>query len=235
MSLAAYQQRTGAETQLKLRRVAERLFSEFGIDAVSPRQIALEAGQRNESAIGYHFGTKDDLVNAIHLERMTEINIKRRAILADMHREGRMQDLRALVGAIAIPLIEKVNQHPEDAYYAGFLAHLFADRRRRNLAIAQGDEAAVLRSVFDAMRTIVPDFPATLWTERLRLTVGCIVNGIADRTRLKAAGDRAVSELLDAAFTENLFDSAVAILQAPVSAATEAALRPHNNPVRKEG
>ena len=44
---------------------AEGLFADYGIEAVSARQIALAAGQRYLSAIRYHFGTKDDLIVAL--------------------------------------------------------------------------------------------------------------------------------------------------------------------------
>src|SRR5436309_1601566 len=41
--------------------VAERLFAEHGVDQVSLAQINREAGQRNRSAINYHFGSKQSL------------------------------------------------------------------------------------------------------------------------------------------------------------------------------
>ncbi len=45
---------------------AERLIAERGIDAVSLREIGATAGQRNNSAAQYHFGTKEGLVAAIY-------------------------------------------------------------------------------------------------------------------------------------------------------------------------
>ncbi|MDU0294099.1 TetR family transcriptional regulator, partial [Saccharothrix longispora] len=53
--------RVGA-TRLRLLAAAERLFAERGLYAVSNRQISAEAGQGNNAAVGYHFGTKADLV-----------------------------------------------------------------------------------------------------------------------------------------------------------------------------
>ena len=52
------------QTREELILAAERLFSEFGIDAVSLRQINAAAGQRNSSAAHYHFGSKDALIAA---------------------------------------------------------------------------------------------------------------------------------------------------------------------------
>ena len=44
---------------------AEQLFAEHGVVAVSNRQVSEAAGQGNNTAVGYHFGTKADLVRAI--------------------------------------------------------------------------------------------------------------------------------------------------------------------------
>ena len=44
---------------------AERLYAEHGVFAVSNRQVSEAAGQGNNAAVGYHFGTKTDLVRAI--------------------------------------------------------------------------------------------------------------------------------------------------------------------------
>src|SRR3974390_3434562 len=44
---------------------AERLFAEHGVFAVSNRQVSEAAGQGTIAAVGYHFGTKIDLVRAI--------------------------------------------------------------------------------------------------------------------------------------------------------------------------
>ena len=46
-------------------RAAERLFSERGIEAVSLREVGAVAGQRNNSAAQYHFGTREGLVDAV--------------------------------------------------------------------------------------------------------------------------------------------------------------------------
>jgi Bacterial regulatory proteins, tetR family len=44
---------------------AERLFAERGMYAVSNRQISEAAGQGNNAAACYHFGTRTDLLRAI--------------------------------------------------------------------------------------------------------------------------------------------------------------------------
>jgi tetracycline repressor-like protein len=45
-----------------IRATAERLYAQHGVTAVSNRQIGEAAGQGNNTAVGYHFGTRADLV-----------------------------------------------------------------------------------------------------------------------------------------------------------------------------
>ena len=65
-------------TQEAILTAAERLFAEHGVFAVSNRQVSEAAGQGNNAAVGYHFGTKTDLVRAIErrhrepIERLRE-------------------------------------------------------------------------------------------------------------------------------------------------------------------
>jgi AcrR family transcriptional regulator len=54
-----------SSTQEAILVAAERLFAEHGVFAVSNRQVSEAAGQGNNAAVGYHFGTKADLVRAI--------------------------------------------------------------------------------------------------------------------------------------------------------------------------
>jgi AcrR family transcriptional regulator len=60
---------------------AEMLFAQRGIDGVSLRQIAASAGQRNVSAVRYHFGDKQGLVDALVADRMAKIDTVRSALV----------------------------------------------------------------------------------------------------------------------------------------------------------
>jgi AcrR family transcriptional regulator len=52
---------------------AERLYAEHGVLAVSNRQIGEAAGQGNNTVVGYHFGTRTELVRAIVRKHTTAI------------------------------------------------------------------------------------------------------------------------------------------------------------------
>jgi AcrR family transcriptional regulator len=200
---------------------AERLFADFGIEAVSARQIALAAGQRNQSAIRYHFGSKDELIVALLGRRIAEIN-ERRAQMLDA--PGVAADMRALVGAIATPLAERVERDASGSAYVRFLAHLFSDRRRRDLLIEHGESAALLRRIYADLRRLASAVPEPLFSERLRLMVGGIIHALADRERLRSKGGAGPFVLAPDAFLNNLIDASIGILTAPPSPATLAHL-----------
>jgi AcrR family transcriptional regulator len=208
-------------TKDRLLASAERLFAEYGIEAVSARRIALAAGQKNQSAIRYHFGSKDDLLAALLARRIGEINERRAEMLAVPGISG---DLRGLIGAIARPLAERVERDASGSAYVQFLAHVFSDRQRRDLLIEHGESAALLRRIYGDLRRLGATLPEALFSERLRLIVGGIIHALADRERLRSKGDAGPFVLPHDAFIDNLIDASSGILTAPPSAATLASL-----------
>lgn len=94
--------RSSASRQ-RLIAAAERLFADGGF-AVSLRQIAAAAGQRNTNAVRYHFGTKDRLIEAIFEQRQIELEpIRRRMIDAAPHDDASPEGVDALLGIILRP------------------------------------------------------------------------------------------------------------------------------------
>lgn len=83
---------------------AERLIAERGPD-VSLREIAAAAHQRNNSAVHYHFGSRDALIEAVIEARMTVLEARRLELLAEYEAAGR-SDVRALVELLVLPLAD---------------------------------------------------------------------------------------------------------------------------------
>lgn len=223
------------DTRQRLMDTAERLFARYGIDAVTPRQIVLASRQGNQSAIHYHFGSKDGLLVALHASRMAEINLRRRELLEGLVARRRNPTLRELLEAVARPLAERAWSAPAGRHYVIFLSHLFADRARRDRAVAAGDAAMELREVFFRLRRQLPDLPESVWQERLRLVLGCIIHGLADRERLRATGRLPPASLPDPHYLANILDVGVAMLRAPVSPQTiSPGTRPSKRPTRRK-
>ena len=97
-----------AETKARILEVAERLFAERGLDAVSIRDIT-GAAQVNLGAINYHFGTKQELIAAVFDRRMGPLTDERlRALNAAEEAAGdKPPKLEAVLEAIFRPAIEQ--------------------------------------------------------------------------------------------------------------------------------
>jgi hypothetical protein len=131
--------------------------------------------------------------------------------------------MRALIGAIAAPLAERIERDASGSAYVRFLAHLFSDRQRRDLIIEHGESAALLRRIYGDLRRLTA-LPEAIFAERLRLMVGGIIHALADRERLRAKGNAGPFVLTQGAFLNNLIDASIGILTAPPSPATLAQL-----------
>src|SRR5689334_21286052 len=105
-------------TALQLLLAAERLFAEHGLAGVSLRQISIEAGSSNNSAIQYHFGSKDDLLRAIFAYRLGDL-MQRRAL---MRARAHPDDLRGQLEAHVLPLVELAES--PDSSYVSFIEQL---------------------------------------------------------------------------------------------------------------
>lgn len=109
---------------LRLLLAAERLFALHGIDGVSLRQIAMAAGSANNSAVHYHFGSKDGLIEAILAYRLPQL-ISERRLLTTQCDPG---DLRSRFGAHYLPVLNMAEA--PDNHYVTFIEQL----QRRDLA-----------------------------------------------------------------------------------------------------
>jgi len=209
-------------TQDLLLLTAERLFAQEGIDAVSTRRIALVAGQRNISALQYHFGGKDQLIDALLALRLRGINQRREALLAELAQADRGADLHGLLTALVLPLTEELTR--PDNHFVGFLQQLYGMARGDNIYAGQ---PAALTSGLDrasaAIAACLAPLPQPVRELRLRLMGSQLVHSAADWYYQRERGERVPPLPL---MTANLVDFLAGGLTAPVSAAVTGLLAP---------
>lgn len=114
------------ETRAGLIEAAEFLFAHHGIEGVSLRQIGVAAGSLNTNVVGYHFGNKEALIEAIYHHRLPAMDARRRELLDAADRIGLGQDCKTLLTVMWLPLFEQKsvqNQHT----YTRFLASISRD------------------------------------------------------------------------------------------------------------
>ncbi|NND66177.1 MAG: TetR family transcriptional regulator [Halioglobus sp.] len=212
-----------AATPLELLVVAERLFSMHGVDGVSTREIARAAGQKNHSAVAYHFGSKEALVERILDYRLVPINTRREALLKELEAAGKTQDVRSLVHALAAPFVEELRADPGESHYIGFISQLVATDDGARLRGANIERNAATYTLGDYLFDALAHLPAKLRANRLQMLGAQLTAVVAtwDRQRREETPPFRSADL--PWMTENLVDMLTAGMQAPVSAATAAA------------
>lgn len=93
---------------------AERLIAEHGIQ-VPLRDIAVAAGQRNNSAVNYYFRNRQDLIDAVVKRRLGPMEVQRRRML-DAAVAGECVSVEGLLRVMVVPFFSV-----ESLYYARFL------------------------------------------------------------------------------------------------------------------
>ncbi len=91
-------------TRERLLDAAERLLAEHGLAETSVRMIT-EKADANVAAVNYHFGSKDDLIGAVFMRRLREIDDMRMQRLDALEVGGREPDLEEITRAFMEPLI----------------------------------------------------------------------------------------------------------------------------------
>lgn len=178
------------DTRARLIDVAERLFAEFGIESVSLRTVGLEAGQRNNSAAQYHFGSKDGLIAAIIAARSAGVDARRAELVAALRAAPGPPDAGALVDLLVLPLVELITEASGRTWYLRFLAnvmdHPMLEAPWRPGAAPGAPDPPGLRYLRRELRRVLPALPDAEFERRIRWTVMTVCRILADYERQRA-------------------------------------------------
>jgi AcrR family transcriptional regulator len=210
----------------RLIEVAERLFAEHGLDGVSLRQIAAEAGTLNNSAVRYHFGSKEALVTAIIEYRLPHI-IQRRELLAA---RSDPDDLRSVLEAHLLPVIDMAET--TDNHYLIFIEQLQRYGRGQDHPFLHVSPPLrdSHRTFLHAAGALLGHLPEELRTERVAAVTAQCLHASADRQRAMRFGS---PQRPYALHVNDLFDGLVGYLNAAPSPATLRALNGTRRPARQ--
>jgi AcrR family transcriptional regulator len=162
---------------------AERLFAEDGVFAVSNRQVSEAAGQGNNTAVGYHFGTKADLVRAIARKHLAQIEEVRRQLVAEI--DG-STDVRDWIACLVRPVTEHLAAVGSPTWFARFGAQVMTDPALRPIMIEETQSSPSLVRIVEGLANCLPDLPADVRAERNDMTRQLLVHMIAERERALA-------------------------------------------------
>jgi len=207
--------RSAEPTRSRLLDTASRLFAERGVHSVSLAEIVREAEQKNASALHYHFGGREELVEAV-LERFIPVIRKRRLELLEVARSTAPDDLRSPVEALVLPVTELAQRGEREREYLHIGVEL-ATGPDRNLP---GIQTLFLGTagglVGELLRERLADIPRAVFSERFLIASMMIGRAASDRARMQGIGE---SPFTDDQFAANLVDMIVGALSSPVSVA----------------
>ncbi|MBI2705578.1 MAG: TetR/AcrR family transcriptional regulator [Actinobacteria bacterium] len=189
------------DTQEKLVAAAAHLFARRGIEAVPLRDVGAQAGQRNASAVQYHFGGRWDLVAAIlshHAETASP-------------GERRYDDLS--VEEIVESLVTLLRPKLADVEGRDFLRVVFELMVRYPGRWSESGPRSGLPSLVKRIESLLGDVPRRVARARAVAMTQFVTQQMAERSRLIDESERRM--LGEALFAANLTQMAIAMLLAP--------------------
>jgi AcrR family transcriptional regulator len=196
---------------------AERLYAEHGVFAVSNRQVSEAAGQGNNAAVGYHFGTKTDLVRAIEERRRAPIEELRERMVAQTDEST---DLRGWVSCLVRPLTDYLAELGNPTWYARFAAQAMTDPAYHGFVVKDAMSSPSLVEVVDGINRCLPDLPLDNRYDRNIMARNLLMHSCADRERALAKGVGPATRTSWQAAGTGLIDAIVGMWLAPVTPAT---------------
>ncbi len=189
-----------ADAKERLIRAAEHLFARGGVHRTQMNEINARAGQRNPSAVHYHFGSREGLLQAIIERHSSVVDAERAGLLDEL---GPEPGLTEIIGAILIPLT----------------AELSSESGRDYLRIVpQSLDSPVappaMTAAFALAEKALTDLPQPLRGARLSSMFLAASTLLARRAADVDEGR--VAGLDDQTFTANLIAMATAMLTAPL-------------------
>ena len=176
-----------AATKDRILDAAEGLFMEHGFEATSLRSITAAASV-NLAAVNYHFGSKEELFQAVLTRRLDPMNQRRLALLDRFERDATPAPLSCerIVVALFVPALE-LARNPElgGKNFLRLLGRAYADPApfiRRFLSEQYAQMIARFKSAFGRA---LPHLPKKELSWRLHFIMGALSYTLAGTDALK--------------------------------------------------
>ncbi|WP_016909073.1 TetR/AcrR family transcriptional regulator [Streptomyces xiaopingdaonensis] len=221
----AHRDRAG-RTREALMVAAERLYAEHGLLAVSNRRIGEAVGQRNVTAVGYHFGSRTELVRAIMARHGEQVDGLRGRCLAG---GPPGDDVRGWVECLARPPLRYLASLGVPSWSARFSAQVMTEPALGKLV---GEEACArphLRRILDGLGRRLDHLPPPVRESRGTMARQLVTAVGAERERALAEGGP--RESWEEA-SQGLVDALVGLLTAEVTEPARTIRNPRQGDIR---
>ena len=203
-------------TREKLLDAATRAFAEDGVFNASLIEITRRAGQRNRSALNYHFGSREGVLCAV-LERHVELLARREGELLAVAARSAPGDVAPVVEAIVRPAAELAESGWRGRCCLVIIAELAGEDPTQYSPELQ---AVIDRTggyaVYGLLAERMADVGPAVATERFALVTTFVLRSVADRARLLDRRRKGRPQLDSETFVRNLVAMAAAAMSAPL-------------------
>jgi AcrR family transcriptional regulator len=158
------------DTKQKILDTAERLFGEQGYAATSLRQV-IAAAEVNVAAVHYHFGSKEDLLDAVVNRKAGPLNVARMERLDRLEAEGGPLDVERVLEAFLIPTAEMAEHNPT---FVQLMGRMLIEGMMPRIVEKHFQEAAM--RFIDALMRAVPQLGKDELMWRVHFMIGAMAH-----------------------------------------------------------
>jgi AcrR family transcriptional regulator len=207
-------------TREQLLDAAEKLFLQHGLDDVSARAIVREAGQKNQSALQYHFGGREGLITSIINRRMQQLESRRSVLIEHQLSEDNDPPLRTLCAVLVRAPFLLCRERKNFREFLGQLGQRFLASDRDSTFAVNDSNLPSLQAIRELIWPHLAQVPPELLLLRAENANYLVLLTISRRARLGGSFRGRSAEL----FFNNLVDQMAAMLATPISPETQSLL-----------
>lgn len=174
---------TTASTRERLLYEAMRLFAREGMNAVSLRRVVAAAGAANLSALHYHFGNRESVVEEV--TNMLQALLEPRCCARLDALAGQPYTLRDVVEAAFGPMIEMLTEPGLGRDAVCFIGRLGWDFGDKGQTLSAGLHRRILGLTLERLQVLLPEVPLETLQFRLILSMNALYYGISYRSYLR--------------------------------------------------
>jgi AcrR family transcriptional regulator len=176
-----------ADTKTRILDAAELLFMEHGFEATSLRQLTSAAGV-NLAAVNYHFGSKEELFQAVLTRRLDPMNQERIDLLDKVEREagGKAPTCEKILFAMLIPALRLARDEKRGGKnFLKVLGRAYADPAPFIRHFLSEQYAGMIGRYKEAFLRALPHLSRQELTWRLHFVMGALSYTLAGTDALK--------------------------------------------------
>lgn len=178
------------------------LFAEKGFDVVSVRDITGAAGA-NVASVKYHFGSRENLIDAVVARLVTPVNEERIRRIDQLENSGAAISVRSLIEALFKPLLSQIKESPvSEQLFCKLMGRVVGERPYEFPAVIMDQFREIAERFIPGFMKAVPGLSRedALW--KIHFSFGVLSSTLMHGDLLKQISESAIGdENLETTFT----------------------------------